>query len=147
MTKALAVTAARLAGALFLASCGGGDGPYAVDVVLTGSATAFSTFEIQVGPKQVQTAASGGQVELCTRSRQKFLEAPIPLGVRQGGTTVYADSLERFACKLADNPGHIELDYLFLQDDGTLLHDLTAGDARVWATCSSLESACAGDDL
>jgi hypothetical protein len=146
MTRAVVIAAAVLASAVG-AGCGGDSKPYAVDVIVSGSANAFSTFSVQIGPKQVQTSATGGQVELCTRSQQKFLEAPVPLVVRQGGTTVSSDSLERFACKLSDTPGHIELDYLFLQDDGSLLHDLTAGDPRVWATCVSLESACSGEDL
>jgi hypothetical protein len=127
------------------------DGPYSVGVQVSGSANALSAFVVFVGSKQLMPppGGQGAYVELCTQHRDTFLNAPIPLVVQQNGTSIYSASLNRFACKLAEHPGHIEIDYLFLQDDGTLLHDTSAGDARVWATCESAgtESACSGEDL
>jgi hypothetical protein len=150
MTRALFVTIVLLGAAGPLQSCGSSDGPYAVDVTVTGSVAAFSNYMVMVGTKQVPwTGGQMGFVELCTQSSQKFLDAPIPLAVEQNGVAINSSSFQRYACKLTDHGGHVEYDNLFLQDDGTLLSDLTAGDVRVWASCSSegFESACSGDDL
>ena len=127
--------------------CGSSEKSYAVDVIVSGSAFALSTFQVDIGTKQLQSSGTGGQVELCTHDRELFFNAPVPLVVQQGGETVYSDTLERFGCKLSDMPGGIEINNLFLQDDGSLLHDVTAGDPRVSAWCASFGSTCSGDDL
>jgi hypothetical protein len=129
-----------------LVGCGGDGGPYAVFIGVTGSATALATYSVMAGPK-VAARENGQDVAiLCTHDRQKFLNAEIPLVVEQNGAPVYTATLERYACRLSDQPGAAEQTFLYLQDDGTLLHDVTAGDPRVWQACLSAKS-CTGDDL
>jgi len=127
-----------------------GDSPYLVGVTLNGDPGAFSNRVVFVGGKQVASPNGvGGYVELCTQSKDKFLNAEVPLAVKQDETTTYSGTLRRYACALAENSGHMEMNYLFLQRDGILLHDITAGDVRVWASClsSGTHPMCSGDDL
>ena len=89
-------------------------------------------------------------LELCAPSGEKFRKASIPLTVWSGQTLLSTAALSVITCVYAKPPGSIEESSLYLEDDGTLLTDVTAGDVRVQAHCSPTppSSTCPhGDDF
>jgi hypothetical protein len=82
---------------------------------------------------------------LCTKSRQRFLEASLPATVSDASGVISTALVNVVACAFAKNSGSQEMTHLFLEENGTLLADPTAGDTRVWATCADLPGgACEG---
>jgi hypothetical protein len=124
----------------------GSDGAYAVMVMVTGSADALANYTVMAGPEEAYLVTGYDSAVVCTHDRQKFLNTSIPLLVEQKGAQIFSGTLERYACRLSQSPGDTEFDYLYLEDDGTLLHDLTPGDPRVWAACTGHWD-CASNDL
>jgi hypothetical protein len=129
---------------------------YLVSFYIQGSPSAFRGRDISVATKRVPDAVpvdSTGElletyVELCSANRNRFLEAPIRVVVRQGSSVVDDVQVERIACRDASTPGHGEEDHIVIDDEGHVLHEFGNGD-RVWATCYSHPSMypCPADDF
>jgi len=128
--------------------CGKEDTAYSIGVTVSGNKDAFHGRTIEIGNRSVAAGAGLHYVELCTHDRAKFLSTPVPLRVSDGTGQLFIGRLERIACRLAKESGTYESDFIVLQDDGTLLVDLTAGTPDVWATCETgFSSACTGEDF
>jgi hypothetical protein len=127
----------------FASSCGDESHVFLLDLTVTGSPTAVAGRTIKAGKRDMQAFAvrngiGSTFVELCTPSGQKFRDASIPLEVRSGSTLVSTATVRVTACSFAKPPGSREETNLYLEEDGTLLTDATAGDVRVVAFCSDL---------
>lgn len=128
--------------------CSGCGGPeerlgYQVDVRLEGSVTAFAGRSITVGGKAVPSPSAVGadiqraEVSLCTASRDRFLgQETLEVVVRSADGGVTTTQVPRYACRLSEQPGTIELLNLRLEENGRA-RDSVPGDPRVYSTCAS----------
>jgi hypothetical protein len=141
--------------ALSLSACDGEAYTYILDLRVKGSPTAVAGRTIKAGKRdmlafQVINGEGSTFVELCTPSEQKFRHGSVPLEVWSNSALVSTASVSVTACAFAKPPGPRELANIYLDEDGMLLTDPTAGDLRVTASCSDLPggSICShGDDF
>jgi hypothetical protein len=128
---------------------------FGLELTVTGSPLAVAGRTIKAGPREmpafkINNDAGSTYLALCTPSGEKFRNASIPLTVWSGQTLVSTAELRVTACLYAKPPGSWEETFLYLEEDGTLLTDVTAGDLRVRADCVQipLGSVCPhGDDF
>lgn len=132
---------------LVVASCGASrtDAVYLIDVNISAGVAAANDRTITIADRQMPAFSRGpvtaeSFLELCTSSRTHFLQARLPIVVKDAnGTIVSMATLTTVACSQADESGPREQAHLYLEDDGALLADpLTANDPRVWAACLDL---------
>jgi hypothetical protein len=128
------------------------DHVYVVEIFVKANVQAQQGRRIRAGRRDMPPfdPTSTTSVQLCTPSASKFYAAAIPMVVSDDKGVVSTATLTPMACALAQPRGSIELDTLYLEDDGTLLTDLTGGDTRVFANCVEFqagETCKDGDDL
>lgn len=122
-------------------SCGGSGS--VVQVNVQGSPEAFESRRVLIAGVETPAAkpSGPGMVStfeiLCTMDRDRFLNAPITVTVTDmAGAAISETQVERFACRLSESPGYQEIVWIWLQDDGTILADFTAGSSNVYTSCA-----------
>jgi hypothetical protein len=119
-----------------------GSTTYVVDVFVDANPSGAANRVVRVGdldlsPFKIINNQASTFGFVCTSSREHFLEASIPVSVIDATEVVSTSVLRVVACAYGAS-GPREQAQLFLEDDGRLLTDPTAGDPRVWAICSSI---------
>ena len=140
---------------LGISACSGSKHGSVVYVTVKGSEVAFTDRSVQVEGKRAPPVGGAGPgvrgttVGLCTDDRTRFLTAPVHIEILQGDETISTGTLDRVACQFEGTPGYVEQNFVFLEDDGSLLVTLDGSDSRVYAYCTGPHMAldCEMDEL